>query len=60
MDKTEFLQEISSMTREEIDEYFKRSRTRTKILYPLIILEPSKNDSKDKSITNDKTNDKEG
>ena len=55
MEKTDFLKEISSMTREEINDFFKRSRTRTKIIYPLVILEPSKNNTEDKSITKTKS-----
>lgn len=55
MEKTDFLKDISSMTREEIDDFFKKSRTRIKIIYPLIILEPSKNNDEDKSITKNKS-----
>ena len=55
MEKTDFLKDISSMTREEIDDFFKKSRTRIKIIYPLIILEPSKNNNEDKSITKNKS-----
>lgn len=40
MTKSEFLNEISSMDRDQIDEYFKKSIVKTKILYPLVIITP--------------------
>lgn len=54
MSKSEFLSIISTMTHEEIDEYFKRSIVRTKIIYPLVFIEPQKNDKKNKQITTKK------
>lgn len=51
MSKSEFLSIISAMTHEEIDEYFKRSIVRTKIIYPLVFIRPQENDKKNKQIT---------
>lgn len=54
MNKSEFLTKISSMTRSEISELFDKSKVRTKLLYPVVIMKPTKNDSKDSSITRSK------
>lgn len=38
MDKQGFIEVISKMNRDQIDEYFKSKQVRTKKIYPLIIL----------------------
>ena len=50
MTKSDFLREISSMSREQLDEFFKKSKVRTKMLYPVVYVQPT--------ITNDKPNNK--
>ena len=57
MNKSTFLEQISNMSRNDIDEYFKKSIVRTKIIYPVVIIRPSsfsQDDikNKNKSITN--------
>lgn len=52
MTKSEFLQEISSMNRDEIDEYFKKSIVKTKILYPLVIITPPNAEREDNQDVN--------
>lgn len=55
MTKSEFLNEISSMNREQIDEYFKKSIVKTKILYPLVIITPPEDtERKDNQDVNSK------
>lgn len=56
MSKSEFLSLISGMTHEQIDEYFKKSIVRTKIIYPLVFIRPSENNKENKQITNKKEN----
>lgn len=60
MSKSEFLQLISNMTHEEINEYFKKANVRTKKIYPLIILGPQEleKDKLNKKITNMKEKEK--
>ena len=42
MEKSEFLKEISSMTREEIDEKIKNNyKSKIKLVYPVLILRKS-------------------
>lgn len=56
MNKSKFLEQISNMNRDDIDEYFKKSVIRTKIIYPVIIVRPTlsqdNNNIKNKNITN--------
>lgn len=49
MSKSKFLQEISSLKREEINEYIeKNSNSRVKIIYPVIVLKNIDNKKEDK------------
>ena len=44
MTKSDFLTQISNMSRDDIDEYFKKSIIRTKLIYPVVIIRPSLQD----------------
>ena len=49
MSKSKFLQEISSLKREEINEYIeKNSNSRVKIIYPVIVLKKIEDKKEDK------------
>ena len=56
MNKSKFLEQISNMSRDDIDEYFKKSIVRTKIIYPVVVIRSSFSQddikNKNKSITN--------
>ena len=49
MSKSEFLETISSMSREEINEFFLKSAPRTKKIYPLVIVGKSSNERGNKN-----------
>lgn len=40
MERTKFLKEISSMSREDIDKYLLRNCNRRKKIYPVLVLKP--------------------
>ena len=49
MSKSKFLEEISSLKREEINEYIeKNSNSRVKIIYPVIVLKKIEDRKEDK------------
>lgn len=56
MSKSEFLSTVSGMTHDQLNEFFKQSVTRTKVIYPLIILTPfhRENDKQNKKISKNK------
>ena len=50
MERTKFLKEISSMSREDIDKYLLRNCNRRKKIYPVLVLKPySKKESTSES-----------
>lgn len=55
MERTKFLKEISSMSREDIDKYLLRNCNRRKKIYPVLVLKPySKKESTIESIGSNK------
>lgn len=57
MERTKFLKEISSMTREDIDKYLLRNCHRRKKIYPVLVLKPY---SKKESISSESNGSNKG